>query len=82
LKTLLLENKDLDGYEDWPPSDVLDDLLADILRRRKKNKTPLKTLCIDRCLISTKQVNTLQKLVWEVRWDGDEGLPLQRFVDE
>jgi len=75
LTTLLLENQNLDEPESWPPSDVLDDFLAYTLRRRKENKTPLKTLCIDRCVISTKQVNALQKLVWEVRWDGDEGPP-------
>jgi lysyl-tRNA synthetase class I len=67
----MLEN--LDFGEAFSRSNHLYDVLACTLRRRKENKTPLKTLCLDCCVISTKQVNSLQKLVWEVRWDGDEG---------
>jgi len=73
LTSLLLENLDFD--EAVPTSGVLYEVFVDTLRRRKENKTPLKTLYIDRCGISTQQVNSLQKLVSEVRWDGDEGPP-------
>ena len=71
LTSLLLEN--LNFGEAFFRSNHLYDVLACTLRRRKENKTPLKTLCLDCCVISTKQVNSLQKLVREVRWDGDEG---------
>ena len=71
LTSLLLEN--MDFGEAFFRSNHLYDVLACTLRRRKENRTPLKTLCLDCCVISTKQVNSLQKLVWEVRWDGDEG---------
>jgi len=71
LTSLLLENIDVGMPQ---PSGVLYDILVDTLRRRKENKTPLKMLCVDRCVIRTKQVNSLQKFVQEVRWDRDEGL--------
>jgi len=80
LTSLLLEN--LDFGEAMPRSKALYDDFACTLRRRKENKTPLKTLCIDRCVISTKQVNSLQRLVWEVRWDGDEGPPYDESWDD
>ena len=71
LTSLLLEALDFD--EVVSTSGDLYDVFADTLRRRKENKTPLKALYIDHCIIGTKQVNSLQKLVREVRWDGDEG---------
>jgi len=71
LTSLLLENIDVGVPQ--PHSGVLYDILADTLRRRKENKTPLKT-CVDRCVIGTKQVDSLQKFVEEVRWDRDEGI--------
>ena len=80
LTSLLLEN--LDFGEAMPRSKALYDDLACTLRRRKEGKTPLKTLCVDRCVISTKQVNSLQRLVWEVRWDGDEGPPYDESWDD
>jgi len=80
LTSLLLEN--LEFGEALPCSKVLYDDLACTLRRRKENRTPLKTLCVDCCVISTKQVNSLQRLVWEVRWDGDEGPPYDESWDD
>ena len=71
LTSLLLEALDFD--EIVSASGNLYDVFADTLRRRKENNTPLKALYIDHCVISAKQVNSLQKLVREVRWDGDEG---------
>lgn len=73
LTSLLLEN--LDFNEDASTFGDRYDVFVDALLRRKENKTPLKMLYIDRCVISTQRVNSLQKLVREVRWDGDEGPP-------
>jgi len=70
LTSLLLENLDFD--EDASTFGDLYDIFVDALRRCKENKTPLKMLYIDRCVISTQRVNSLQQLVREVRWDGDE----------
>jgi hypothetical protein len=72
LTSLLLEN--LDFGANLPPSGVLYDALANTLRRRKENEVPLKTLCIDRCVISIKRTNCLKRNVGELRWDRDEGV--------
>jgi len=70
LTTLLLEN--LDFGADLLHGGVLYDVLADTLRRRKENNTTLKTLRVDRCVISTQRVSCLKTHVRELRWDGEE----------
>ncbi|KAI0290891.1 hypothetical protein BC826DRAFT_1024757, partial [Russula brevipes] len=50
------------------------DVLSTMLRRRKACKVPLKTLGIDRCIITTDRANALGELVPEFLWNGDEGL--------
>jgi len=72
LTSLLLENLDFGAH--LPPSGSLYDTLVNTLRRRKENNTPLKTLCVDRCVISTKRANCLKRHVGELRWDRDEGV--------
>jgi len=72
LTTLLLEN--LDFGADLLHGGVLCGVLANTLRRRKENNTTLKTLRVDRCLISINSANFLKGHVREFRWDGDEGI--------
>jgi len=71
LTTLLLESLNFDFYVSG--SGVLDDVIVDILRRRKANKTHLKTLHVDRCIITAEGANSLKEYVQEFHWDEDEG---------
>jgi len=70
LTTLLLEN--LDFGADLRHGGVLCDVLRNALRRRKENNTTLKTLRVDRCVISINRATCLKGHVREFRWDGDE----------
>ena len=70
LRTLLLEDLQFGGA--LPHFSVLYNALAYTLRRRKESEIPLKKLCIHRCVISTRQVNCLRRLVRELRWDWKE----------
>jgi len=52
-----------------PGSGVLFNLVLNAVQRRKVNKTPLTTLCIEACVIRGKQAKVLEKLVCGFRWD-------------
>ena len=52
-----------------PGSGVLFNLVLNAVQRRKVNKTPLTTLCIEHCVIRGKQAKVLEKLVCGFRWD-------------
>jgi hypothetical protein len=69
LTYMLLENLDLGT--DMPPSTTLYDIILNALRQRKMNKMPLKVLCLDRCIITADDMNSLEKHVEEFWWDGD-----------
>ena len=73
LTTLLLEDLDFDA--DMLHGGVLYDILANTLWRRKDSYMPLKTLRIDRCVISVERVSCMKRLVRELRWDGSEDAP-------
>ena len=70
LRALLLE--DLQFGEALPHLSVLYNVLAYLLRRRKEDETPLSKLCVYRCVISTRQVNCMRRLVQELCWDCEE----------
>ena len=72
LTSLMLENLDFGAH--LLRGGVLYDVLANTLRRRKENHMQLKTLSVDRCVISIKRANCLKRHVGELRWDGDEGV--------
>jgi hypothetical protein len=63
----------LDFTDEVPGSGVLYDLVMNAVQRRKANKTPLTTLCIEHCVIMEKQAKALEKVVSDFRWDHDEG---------
>jgi len=71
LTSLLLEV--LDFSDEVPGSGILYDLVMGAAQRRRANKTPLTTLCIDKCVISKEQARALEKVVSDFRWDHDEG---------
>jgi F-box-like len=55
------------------PIGILFDIVKKGLQKRKvAYKAPLKVLCIDKCAITTKHANALQKLVQEFHWDKKE----------
>jgi len=56
-----------------PGSGALYGLVMSAVKRRKANKTPLTTLCIDNCVIREEQAKALKKVVRDFRWDHDEG---------
>jgi len=70
LRTLFLEDLQFGGA--LPHFSVLYNALAYTLRRRKESEIPLRQLCVYRCVISTRQVNCLRRLVRELRWDSKE----------
>jgi hypothetical protein len=72
LTSLLLENLDFGAR--LLQGGVLYDVLANTLRRRKDSHMQLKTLGVDRCVISAKRANCLKRQVGELRWDKDEGV--------
>ena len=61
LRTLLLEDLQFGGV--LPHFSALYNVLAYTLRRRKECEIPLKKLCFCHCVISTRQVNSLRRLV-------------------
>jgi len=63
----------LDFTDEVPGSGALYDLVMSAVQRRKANKTPLTTLCIDCCLIREEQAKALEKVVRDFRWDQHEG---------
>jgi len=71
LSTLLLESLNFDFYVSG--SGVLYDVIVDILRRRQANKAHLKTLHVDRCIITAESANSLKEYVEEFHWDKDQG---------
>jgi len=73
LRTLLLEDLQFGGV--LPHFSFLYNVLASTLRRRKESETPLRKLCFYRCVISTRQVNCLRRLVRELCWDWEEEPP-------
>jgi len=54
-------------------SGVLSDLVINAVQQRKVNKTPLTTLCIEKCVIREKQAAALEKLVCDFQWDHYKG---------
>ena len=70
LRTLLLENLQFCGA--LPHFSVLYSVLAYTLRRRKESEAPLRKLRFYRCVIGTRQVNCLRRLVRELRLDWEE----------
>ena len=80
LTTLLLE--DLDFGADILHGGVLYDVLANTLWRRKESYTPLKTLRVDRCVISVERVSCMKRHVRELRWDGSEDAPYHERWDD
>jgi len=71
LTSLLLEM--LDFNTEVPAFRFLFDLILSAVRRRKANKTPLTTLCIDRCIITAEEAGELEEIVPDFRWDNDQG---------
>jgi hypothetical protein len=61
------------------PSGTLHGVLSIALRRRKTCEVPLKTLSINRCVITTDLANALGKLVPEFLWNGGEGPSFDEF---
>jgi hypothetical protein len=53
-------------------------ILADALRWRKMNNSPVTTLSMHRCIITSSCANRLRKYVQEFRWDG-EGMAGRHF---
>jgi len=50
-------------------TDAVPDLVMSAVQWRMANKTPLTTLCIDRCAIRKRQAEALEKVVRDFRWD-------------
>ena len=71
-----MENLDFGIY--GSPSDILYGTFADTLRQRKAQRTPLKTLYVDRCIIGAKRADGLEKHVQELHWDGKEESPREK----
>jgi len=67
LTSLLLER--LDFNIEVLGLDIVFDVILRIVRRRKAKKTPLTTLCIDRCIITAEEAGELEKVVPDFRWD-------------
>ena len=77
-KLTFLSLKRLDFAETEHPSDVLFDVVENGLRQRKEAyKVPLKMLRIEKCAISARRTQALQKLVQKFHWDG-----IKSLVDE
>ena len=70
LRTLLLEDLQFCGA--LPHFSVLYSVLVHTLRRRKESEAPLRKLRFYRCVIGTRQVNCLRRLVRELRLDWEE----------
>ena len=68
LRTLLLEDLQFCGA--LPHFSVLYSVLAHTLGRRKESEAPLRELRFYRCVIGTRQVKCLRRLVRELRWTG------------
>ena len=76
-KLSFLSLKKLDFGESKPPG-ILFDVLQNVFRQRRVvYGTPLKMLCIDDCVISTKQAKALEKHVEKLLWDGEKGIRFQ-----
>lgn len=73
LTSLLLGDLDFDAYVSG--SVFLYDVIVDALRGRQANKTHLKTLHVDRCVITAERANSLKEYAQEFHWDKDEGYP-------
>ena len=71
LTSLLLESLKFDYYVSG--SGALYDVTVDVLRRRQANKTHLKTLHVDGCVITPERANSLKEHAQEFHWDEDEG---------
>jgi len=80
LTSLLLEN--LDFGSATAQYDELYDVFAYVLRRRRANNTSLNILGVDHCVITPDHAKGLKRYVQELRWDGDEGLPLRGWGDD
>jgi len=70
LTSLIL--KALDFSEAVPGSGVVYDLILSAVQRRKATKTPLTTLCIDKCVISTDEAGKFKTLVRNFYWDNED----------
>jgi hypothetical protein len=77
LTTVSLRNVYLNRVVSGP--DVLNDVVVDVLRRRKANGSPLKMLHVVRCAITTERANGLEEYVEEFHWDKDEIEGFQNF---
>jgi hypothetical protein len=71
LTCLFLQTLDFNDPVSHPGA--LHDVLINVLRRRNANKSPVETLTIDRCDITSNWVDKLRMYVGELLWDGDEG---------
>jgi len=80
LMSLLLENLNLGVAV--PFSGTLYDVLMNVLRQRKTRKTPLETLCVERCAVTTNRANSLKNHVQQFCWDGDEGFSYDEWDDD
>jgi len=69
LTSLLLEM--LDFSTEVPGLGVLFDFILSAVEQRKAKKTPLTTLCIDRCIISAEEAGELEKVVPDFWWDHE-----------
>jgi hypothetical protein len=73
LTSLLLES--LDFTEIKSHSGIFYEVLANGLRQRASTyKVPIRKVCVDNCVIPAWRANALNKLVADLRWDGEEGL--------
>jgi len=70
LTSLLL--KELDFSNTVPGWDDLYDLIVSMVEQREATKTPLKTLCIERCVISADEADGLETFVPNFYWDYEE----------
>jgi len=55
-----------------PGSGVVYDLILSAVQRRKATKTPLTTLCIDKCVISADEAGKFKTLVRNFYWDNED----------
>lgn len=77
LTSLLL--KKFDFSESAPPFGTVYNVLMTLIQRRKNRKVPLKMLSIERSILCQQHASTLEKLVREFHWSGEDAMSFDEY---